>query len=65
MQYPNGLMFPERPKFAKMETYYFTYGEHVNSIYGQSYTRVRDFERRMSDAIDNGLILNMVSCSFE
>lgn len=63
LQYPKGLMFPERPKFAKMENYYFTYGEHVNSIYGHSNTHVRDFERRLNDAIDSGLILNMVGAS--
>lgn len=56
-------MFPERPKFAKMENYYFTYGEHINSMYAHSYTHVRDFERRMNDAIDAGLILNDVSVS--
>lgn len=53
-------MFPERPKFAKMENYYFTYGEHMNSMYGHSNTHVRDFERRVNDAIDAGIILNMV-----
>lgn len=61
MQYPSGLHFPERPKFADLHNYFYNYGEHVNSKYGYGYTHVKDFERRLSDAIDGGKIFDMVS----
>ncbi|ERL93427.1 hypothetical protein D910_10719 [Dendroctonus ponderosae] len=56
LQYPNGLPFPERPKFAKLSEYFYNYGEHINSKYAHSYTNVKNFERRIADAIDSGFV---------
>jgi len=59
MQYPNGLTFPERPKFANLHDYFYQYGQHVNSKYAFSYSHVKDFERRLSDAIDSGVVWDL------
>lgn len=54
LQYPCGLPFPERPRFAKLSDYFYTYGEQVKSRFGYSYKFYNDFSRRIADAIDRG-----------
>jgi hypothetical protein len=54
LQYPNGLPFPERPKFARVSDHYFSYKQSIHSRFGYSYTFYRDYVRRISDAIDRG-----------
>lgn len=60
--YPNGLQFPSRPKFANLHEYFYNYGQKWSSnVYGYSHNFVQDFERRINDAIDSGVIYT-VSC---
>jgi hypothetical protein len=62
--YPNGLQFPTRPNFAKLEDYFYTYGQkYGDNRYVYSYTYVKDYERRIRDVIDLGYVYT-VSQSF-
>lgn len=63
LRYANGLEFPSRPNFVNLDEYFYTYGQKhsFKSKYGYSYTFVRDYERRIRDAIDIGFAIN-VSC---
>jgi hypothetical protein len=55
--YPNGLQFPTRPNFAKLEDYFYTYGQkYGDNRYVYSYTYVKDYERRIRDVIDLGYV---------
>lgn len=54
LQYPCGLPFPERPRFARLSDYFYTYGEQVKSRFGYSYRFYNDFSRRIADAVDRG-----------
>ncbi|KAG5899201.1 hypothetical protein JTB14_026954 [Gonioctena quinquepunctata] len=58
--YPNGMPFPNRPKFAKLHEYFYNYGQSnwAKSIDAYSHTLVKDFERRMANAIEKGAIWN-------
>jgi len=56
MHYPNGLRFPVRPNHASLY-YHSTHGEQSYPWYGNyshSYTYVKDYERRLRDALDRG-----------
>lgn len=57
LEYPNGLEFPSRPKFAKLYEYFYNYGQSwtTRSEYGYSPILVKDSERRINDAIDSGV----------
>lgn len=59
LEYPNGLEFPYRPPFVKLQEYYYNYGQTWTwkSKYGYSYTLIQDWESRISDAIDSGILL--------
>ncbi|XP_050299519.1 larval serum protein 1 beta chain-like [Anthonomus grandis grandis] len=59
LQYPNGLPFPERPKFANLHDYFYTYGERTNSKYAYSHKFIETFERRLMDAIDGNYIYDL------
>lgn len=60
LMYPNGLHFPNRPKFANLHEYFYNYGQKwTNNIYGYSLNMIQDFERRINDAIDSGVIFNV------
>lgn len=62
LRYPNGLQFPSRPKFANLHEYFYNYGQKwTNNIYGYSHNMVQDFERRINDAIDSGVIFDVSS----
>ncbi|XP_074035941.1 hexamerin 70a-like [Leptinotarsa decemlineata] len=58
LQYPNGIPFPSRPKFAKLHEYFYNYGQSrwTQNFAGFSYSLVNDFERRIADAIESGAI---------
>ncbi|KAG5889587.1 hypothetical protein JTB14_010219 [Gonioctena quinquepunctata] len=58
--YPNGVPFPNRPKFAKLHEYFYNYGQTnwANSIGAHSHTRVKNIERRLVDSIEGGAVLN-------
>ncbi|KAG5889584.1 hypothetical protein JTB14_010216 [Gonioctena quinquepunctata] len=58
--YPNGVPFPNRPKFAKLHEYSYNYGQNrwAGNYNGLSHTFVRDLERRIGDAIASGAIWN-------
>ncbi|KAJ8923138.1 hypothetical protein NQ315_001692 [Exocentrus adspersus] len=58
LQYPNGLEFPSRPKFANLFEYFYNYGQSwtTKDKYGYSPTFVKDCERRINDAIDFGYV---------
>lgn len=59
LQYPNGLEFPARPSNAYLYKNYYN-GEqsqyHYYSNYTYAYTFVKDYERRIRDAIDHGFV---------
>ncbi|KAL1497678.1 hypothetical protein ABEB36_008599 [Hypothenemus hampei] len=59
LMYPNGDYFPERPSSVHLNNYYKYHGEHVNSIYAYSDIFVQDFERRMRDVIDSGVVYDV------
>lgn len=65
LRYANGLEFPSRPNYVRLSDYFYNYGQRysINSRYGNVYTLVQDYERRIRDAIDSGYVLN-VSCDF-
>ncbi|KAG5889583.1 hypothetical protein JTB14_010215 [Gonioctena quinquepunctata] len=58
--YPEGIQFPNRPKFAKLHEYFYNYGENrwARFYTGYSHTYVKDLERRINDAIGSGAIWN-------
>ncbi|XP_018573822.1 hexamerin-like [Anoplophora glabripennis] len=58
MEYPNGLEFPSRPHHARLQEYYNNYGQSwtTRGPSGYSYTFVRDYERRIHDAIDRRMV---------
>ncbi|XP_060523198.1 uncharacterized protein LOC132700094 [Cylas formicarius] len=58
LMYPNGLPFPERPKFAKLSDYFYTYGEKINTRYGYSYSYIKDYTHRIADLIDRGYVFD-------
>jgi hypothetical protein len=56
MHYPNGLHFPTRPNHAEL-FYHSTHGQQSYPWYGnytESHTYVKDYERRLRDALDRG-----------
>lgn len=58
--YFNGLQYPSRPKFANLHEYFYNYGQKwTNTIYGYSHNLVQDYERRINDAIDSGVIFTV------
>lgn len=60
LTYPNGLSFPSRPKFAKLDEYFYNYGQKwTNNIYGYSHNIVEDIDRRLNDAIDMGVVFSV------
>ncbi|CAG9773758.1 unnamed protein product [Ceutorhynchus assimilis] len=59
MQYPNGMPFPQRSRFAKVSDYFYTYGVHnMKTQFAYDYYRYKDYVRRISDAIDKGFAIN-------
>ncbi|CAG9773759.1 unnamed protein product [Ceutorhynchus assimilis] len=58
MQYPNGMPFPERPRFARVSDYFYTYGTHVRSRFAHSYYMYKDVVKRIADAIDRGFVFD-------
>uniref|UniRef100_UPI00313433C7 hexamerin 1B precursor n=1 Tax=Tribolium castaneum TaxID=7070 RepID=UPI00313433C7 len=57
MCYPNGLQFPARPSYSRLYEYFYNYGQHYGyNKYAYSYTFVKDYERRIRDAIDSGYV---------
>lgn len=65
--YPNGLQFPSRPKFANLHEYFYNYGQKwTHNVYGYSHNFVQDFERRINDAIDSGVVftVSLICSSF-
>jgi hypothetical protein len=53
--YPNGLHFPTRPNYAHLYEYFYNYGQKYGfNKYANSYSYVKDFERRIHDVIDSG-----------
>lgn len=63
--YPNGLHFPGRPKFASLHEYFYNYGQKwTNNAYGYSHNVVQDFERRINDAIDSGVVFTVSTILF-
>lgn len=59
LQYPCGLPFPERPRFAKLSDYFYNYGQKIASRFAYSYTFYKDYSRRIADCIDRGYALNV------
>lgn len=59
--YPNGLHFPGRSKFVDLRQYFHNYGQKLsfNNIYVHSYNLVKDYERRINDAIDSGVVFTV------
>ncbi|XP_023017784.2 hexamerin 70a [Leptinotarsa decemlineata] len=66
LEYPNGVPFPSRPKFAKLHEYFYNYGQSrwTQSFAGFSYSLVNDFERRIADAIESGATWSEAECKF-
>lgn len=61
--YPNGLKFPSRPKFANLHEYFYNYRQKwSNNMYGYSRTFVKDYLRRIMDAVDSGFVLKVSVC---
>ncbi|KAG5899980.1 hypothetical protein JTB14_034549 [Gonioctena quinquepunctata] len=59
--YPNGMPFPNRPKFAKLHEYFNNYGQNRWVKIGAdsfSHSYVKDLETRINDAIFSGAIWN-------
>lgn len=58
LEYPNGLEFPYRPPFVKLQEYYYNYGQTWSwkSVYGYSYTLIQHWESRILAAIDSGIL---------
>jgi len=56
--YPNGMKFPERPNWAYFFSNYYNYQQSYSfkGKYPYSYTLVKDYERRIRDAIDAGFV---------
>ncbi|EFA09253.1 hexamerin 5 precursor [Tribolium castaneum] len=56
LRYPTGLAFPNRPNYAPLSETRANFGQSwtYKSAFGYSYSRVQDFERRISDTIDAG-----------
>ncbi|KAF7267906.1 hypothetical protein GWI33_018904 [Rhynchophorus ferrugineus] len=57
LQYPNGLPFPERPRFARLSDYFYSYGQRSRFQYLYSYQYYKDYTRRIADAIDRGFAM--------
>ncbi|XP_017777166.1 PREDICTED: hexamerin-like [Nicrophorus vespilloides] len=58
LTYGNGLKFPTRPNHANLY-YHGVHGEQNYKWFGNysnSYTYVKDYERRLRDALDNGWV---------
>ncbi|XP_017777164.1 PREDICTED: hexamerin-like [Nicrophorus vespilloides] len=58
LTYANGLKFPTRPNHANLY-YHGVDGEQQYNFFGNysySYTYVKDYERRLRDALDNGWV---------
>ncbi|XP_044272296.1 hexamerin-like [Tribolium madens] len=57
MCYPNGLYFPTRHAYAHLYEYFYNYGQHYGfNKYAHSYTHIKDYERRIHDAVDSGYV---------
>nr|CAI5860569.1 unnamed protein product [Callosobruchus analis] len=58
--YPNGLPFPSRPNFASLSPIERNWGQSWmwKSKFGYSQMLVKDYERRITDAVDSGFIIN-------
>lgn len=55
--YPNGLYFPTRHNYAHLYEYFYNYGQHYGfNKYAYSYTHIKDYERRIHDAVDSGYV---------
>ncbi|XP_066253543.1 allergen Cr-PI-like [Euwallacea similis] len=65
LQYPNGLNFPERPKFARLSDYFYSYGQKIQSSFAYSYSLYKDYSRRIVDAIDRGYALDKQGQRYE
>ncbi|CAH0563933.1 unnamed protein product [Brassicogethes aeneus] len=61
LRYQNGLEFPSRPKFARLEEYFYNYGQTWTwkGKQGYGYTLINDYEQRVHDAMDSGFAIDM------
>lgn len=61
MRYPNGMEFPERPNWASMLPDHKLHGQKVDLFSNMSagYQKVMDWERRIRDAVDFGIIFTV------
>ncbi|KAJ8957384.1 hypothetical protein NQ318_004864 [Aromia moschata] len=58
LEYPQGLEFPYRPPFAKLQEVYYNYGQQwsFKGIYGYSYELVKTLAQRLHNLIDRGYV---------
>lgn len=58
LRYPNGMEFPERPNWANLRDDHRLHGQTLNYFSNSTtcYQKVKDWERRIRDTIDFGMV---------